>query len=166
MKKIVFIMLLCALFLVGCGANSEPVQTSAPAEPQTQIGNPWKSYDSMVEAQQICGFDFPMPETVGEYVAESFRVMNAQLLEVIYRAGEDKVIVRMAAGEGQDISGVYTDPVHTETIVNNGASVTVKQLDAGFLHLISMGGYSYSLYAPNGYRTDADLDFISNICKP
>lgn len=161
MKCKALILLIFALFLSACAISATPA-----TEPNLQIGNPWKSYDFMTEAVDICGLAFPLPEKVGDFTADSYRVMNAQLLEVIYRFGEDAVIVRMQAGENLDLSGVYMDAVHTETIDLNGASVTISQLDTGCLHLISKEGYSYSLYAPNGYQNEADRKFLSYICKP
>ena len=161
MKYRALILLICVLFLSACTANAAPA-----TEPHSQIGNPWRNYDSMAEAIDICGLAFPLPEKVGDFTADSYRVMNAQLLEVIYRFGEDAVIVRMQAGENLDLSGVYMDAVHTETIDLNGASVTIRQLDTGHLYLISKEGYSYSLYAPNGYQNEADRKFLSFICKP
>lgn len=161
MKYRALILLICVLFLSACTANAAPA-----TEPQMQIGNPWKSYDSMAEASEICGLSFPLPEKVGDYTADSYRVMNNQLLEVIYHVGEDSAIVRMQAGENLDLSGVYMDVIHTETIDLNGASVTIRQLDTGHLCLISKEGYSYSLYAPNGYQKEADQEFLALICKP
>ena len=164
MKKFIPIILVLSILLAGCHSAPEP--TEAPA-PQLQIGNPWKSYESMAEAEAATGLDFPIPEEITDlYIAESFRVMNNALIEVTYRdlaGGDSEVTVRMKAGEDEDISGVYEDPDSIETQQINGASVTVKTKGQSCLYLICANGSSYSLYAPNhfiGESADAFLSYI------
>lgn len=166
MKKILVLMLFCLALLSGCGAKTEPLPETEPAEIQMQTGNPWKDYDSMEAAETACGLDFPLPDGVDNYSAEAYRVMNGQLMEVMYRLGDDKIVVRMSSGEGQDLSGVFETVTGTEVSELNGYSVTHQQLTGGSLHLISGKGFSYSLYAPNGYQYEADQVFLSLICKP
>lgn len=163
MKKSVLLILLCVFLLTGCAASSEPIPET---EPQLQLANPWKSYDSLQEAADVCGFDFPIPMTVAEiYTAQSFRVMNDNLLEVVYRTEDEQITVRMASGENQDISGVYMDADNTVVSEHNGATVTAKQIGNGYLHLVSKHGFSYSLYAPAGYRDGAAEIFLSYLCE-
>ena len=164
MKKYIPMILVLFLLLAGCGTAPQP--TEAPA-PQLQIGNPWKNYESMAEAEAASCLDFPIPEEITDlYIAESFRVMNNSLLEVTYQdlAGSDcEVTVRMKSGEDEDISGVYEDPDTIENQHINGASITVKTKGQSCLYLISKNGYSYSLYAPNhflGESADAFLSYI------
>ena len=165
MKKFTLIILMLSILLAGCSAAPEP--TEAPA-PQLHIGNPWKSYESMAEAEAATGLDFPIPEEITDlYIAESFRVMNNSLIEVTYRdlsGGNSEVIVRMKAGEDDDISGVYEDPDTIETHQINGADVTVKLKGQSCLYLISKDGYSYSLYAPNRFLGESADAFLSYIC--
>ena len=162
-KKAIFAYLLCALLILsGCAreAPSQPSETTPPL----QLANPWKEYASLAEAEAAAGFPLSLPETVeGSYTAETFRVMDGALLEVTYRDETFKVTVRKMAGEGQDLSGDYRDydSVHTEqkedrTIIN-------KWLGDSLLTLISYDGYSYSLYAPNGYWGDSHSGFLSCI---
>lgn len=164
MKKYIPMILVLFLLLAGCGTAPQPTETPAP---QPQIGNPWRDYESMAEAEAASGLDFPIPEEITDlYIAESFRVMNNSLLEVTYRdlAGSDcEVTVRMKSGEDEDISGVYEDPDTIENQHINGASITVKTKGPSCLYLISKNGYSYSLYAPNhflGESADAFLSYI------
>lgn len=165
MKKWVMYLFVVIFLLAGCGAVSKPSQPTNPTEMHTQIANPWKSYDSLEEAEKACALTFPVPMMVADiYTAESFRVMNAQLLEVIYLAGDEKVTVRMQSGEDQDISGVYGQADRVETAEVGGAKVTAKYLDTACVHLISGMGNSFSLYAPNGYQGDACSIFLSHIC--
>ena len=161
MKNLIILVLLC-LLLVGCGAKTAPVETSAPIEEaNTQIPNPWKDYPSLAEAEAACSLTFPMPELIADnYAAESFRVMNEQLLEVTYRDGDFSVIVRMQAGEDQDLSGVYGEFENVQTSVFDGAAITSKDIDGGIVQLISKDGYSYSLYAPKHYVGDSNVEFL------
>ena len=156
MKKFFPIILVLSLLLAGCGAA-----------PQLQIGNPWKSYESMVDAEAASGLDFPIPEQIGDiYVAESFRVMNGSLMEVTYRdltGGDCEVAVRMKTGKDEDISGVYEDSDSIEVQQINGATVTLKTKGQSCLFLISNDGYSYSIYAPNHFQSETGYAFLSYI---
>ena len=160
MKKIL-VMLMCCLLICGCSAS--PAETSAPTK-NLQIANPWKNYSSLQEAEAASRLTFPMPEVIADsYTAESFRVMNGQLLEVTYRDSESEVIIRMQAGEGQDLSGVYGESESVRIFEVNGAAITSMYINGGTVQLISKDGYSYSLYAPNQYWEDSNVDFLQYI---
>ena len=164
MRKLIPVLLICMMILSAC-AGEAPKDATEPVG-QLQLANPWKSYDSLQEAADVCGFDFPIPMTVAEiYTAQSFRVMNDHLLEVVYRTEDEQITVRMASGENQDISGVYMDADNTVVSEHNGATVTAKQIGNGYLHLVSKDGFSYSLYAPTGYRDGAAEIFLSYLCE-
>ena len=159
MKYRIIPLLLC-LLLTGC--STKTAAFSAPnAEAFTQIANPWKDYASLAEAEAACGLTFPIPETVaGSYVAEVFQVMNGELLEVRYRDGDFSVTVRMQAGEGLDLSGVYGESENEQSYETDGAVIIEKYINGGVLQLISKDGYSYSLYAPNQYWGDSNVEFL------
>ena len=159
--KTILILLLC-LMLTGCGTEASSAETTVPeAEVSVQIANPWVDYSSLAEAEAACGLDFPMPEIIADsYAAESFRVMNGQLLEVKYRDGDFSVTVRMQAGEGQDLSGVYGEFENVQTVEVDGATITGMTIEGGALQLISKDGFSYSLYAPNHYWGDSNVEFL------
>lgn len=158
MKKYMTVLLIMGLVFTLFGCTQEP-QTA-------QIANPWKSFDTLAEAEAAAGLDFPIPETVSDsYRAETFRVMNGELLEVIYRDGDLEVVARMQSGEGQDLSGVYESFVFTETWGEKGASVTLKHTKDGCLMLISRDDASYSLYAPKGFAGDSAEDFLNAVCN-
>lgn len=157
MKKLIFLMLLC-LVLTGCGG-----ETVAPTEGELQLANPWKSYDSIEEAEAACGLDFPLGNTVADsYQAESFRVMEGELMEVTYRDGDFEVTVRMQSEEGQDISGVYEEFKEINTFEEDGYTLINKPIDdGGMVQLVYQDGYSYSFYAPNHYWGDSNADFLA-----
>ncbi|MDO5401550.1 MAG: hypothetical protein Q4F17_11365 [Eubacteriales bacterium] len=152
MKKAILLLALC-LLLCGCGKQ-------APAE----LPNPWVDYDTLAQAQEAVGFTLELPETVeGSYTAQRFRVMNGELLEVVYIDGDFSVTVRKMAGEGQDISGVYGDFETEHTHELDGCTVINKLGDGPWVTLVSRGGYSYSLYAPNHYWGDSMQGFLGPI---
>ncbi len=166
MKLRILLLLFCTMLLTGCASAPLSAPGTEPSsEPMMQIGNPWVDYDTLKEAEESCGLTFPLPLTVaGSYTAQSFRVMNGELLEVVYQDGESEVTVRMCPGENQDISGVYGDADTVEEMTVNGITVTIKNMDRAVLHLISADGCSYCLYAPNGYRDGAAKEFLNFIC--
>lgn len=165
MKKITLLFLLFAVLISGCAAEAEPAETTAEGPGNLQLGNPWSAYDTLEAAESASGLKWPLPETVaGSYQAESFRVMSGSVLEVIYRDQNFEVVVRLTEGEGQDISGVYTAYPKSERIEYDNGLLTVQYgaEDGSCLHLISGGGYSCSLYAPNGYWGDSCADFLNS----
>ena len=167
MKQTILILMVC-LLLAGCGSTAQPPETTSETAPMLQLANPWKDSPTLEEAEAACGLDFPLEDVVaGSYQAESYRVLNGELLEVTYRDDSFEVTVRMQAGEDQDISGVYgefenitTYETDTHTIINK------KITDGGILQLISRDGYSYSFYAPNHYWGDSNADFLAFLNQP
>lgn len=166
MKNRILTVLFCLVLLSGCSAHRESANPTEQTDIPLQIGNPWKSYDSMEEAATACGFAFPLPELVaGSYESESYRVMNGQLMEVVYVSGEQNVIVRMQSGEGQDISGVYGNVTKTESLEVNDVPVTHNLVGSGCLYLTSKDGFSYSLYVHDGCQENILQEFLLHICQ-
>ena len=166
MKKTMLIFMVC-LLLAGCGSTAQSPETTEETAPVLQMGNPWKDYASLEEAEAACGLDFPLEDVVANsYQAESYRVLNGELLEVTYRDATLEVTVRMQAGEGQDISGVYAEFENISTFETETYTITNKIIkDGGMVQLISKGGYSYSFYAPNHYWGDSNADFLAFLNK-
>lgn len=107
MKKVLFFILLC-LLLSGCNSEAQPVESTTAITETQQTANLWVEYNSIAEAEAACGYSFPLSEIVeGSYIAESYRVLNGELLEVVYRDEDFEVTARMQSGEGLDISGIY-----------------------------------------------------------
>ena len=157
------LILLCCLLLTACAAPASPAEATETTEQNMMIGNPWKDYASLAEAEAACGLAFPLEETVaGNCIAETFRVLNGELLEVRYRDDAFEVTVRMQAGEGQDLSGVYAEFENTVTFEEKTYTITHKNIEnGGLLTLISKDGFSYSFYAPNRYWGDSAADFLA-----
>ena len=162
MRNLIIVILVCAAILTGCGTNSAAEPTEAAG--QMQIGNPWKTYDTLDDAQTASGLVFPLPEQIDGYTSEAYRVMNGSLLEVQYRNGESEITVRMKYGEDEDISGVYENFTGVETTEQNGAAVTRKQASDCLVYLISLDGYSYSVYITGTVSEDLCNEILSHIC--
>lgn len=161
MKHIVITLLLAAALLTGCGANGNaPAETTPPAG-NTQIANPWSNYDTLAEAEAAVGFALEIPETVGSYQADAFRVMSGKLLEIIYYSGDAKATVRKIEGEDQDISGVYNTYESVTESERGGGKVVEKTNGTEVLTLISADGYSWAIYASEGFPDGTD--FLSAI---
>ena len=162
MKKAMLILMVC-LLLTGCGSTTKSPEPTADTAPIQQLGNPWKDYTSLEEAEAACGLDFPLENIVANsYKAESYRVLNEELLEVTYRDDTFEVTVRMQPGEGQDISGVYAEFENISTFERETHTITNKIIkDGGMVQLISKDGCSYSFYAPNHYWGDSNADFLA-----
>ena len=144
MKKLTSVLcfILISAVLFGCGTK-EKVQDTG----NMQLGNPWKSFDTLVEAEKSAGTALGLPETIADFTASDFRVMNGALLEVTYRSEGTEVTVRKQAGEGEDISGDYTQyPTISETDVEGG-HVTIRTDGKSVSVIISHGGFSWSVYS-------------------
>ena len=156
------------IILTGCAGTSVPAESPTQDTIETtQIANPWVGYTKLQDAEEAVGFPLDIPETIADtYHAEEFRIMNGELLEVIYRDGDEfEVRVRKKAGEGEDISGNYNEypDVSEEALPGGNGSMTTKTDGKSWQTLVSCDGYSWSLYAENGYWGDSATDFIDCI---
>ena len=158
-----WILTVICLLLAGCHSTPQTAESTEPTTQTLMLGNPWRDYITLAEAEAACGLDFPLEETVASsYHAESFRVLNGELMEVTYRDDSFTVTVRMQAGEGQDLSGVYAEFENTVTFEEKTYTITHKNIEnGGLLTLISKDGFSYSFYAPNCYWGDSAADFLA-----
>lgn len=163
MKKFIT-MLLCLVFpilVVGCGTTKTEEKEVSQT---TQIGNPWSTWDSAAEAEQAVGFSFGLPDVIADtYAAQAFRTMNNELLEVIYRDGDSEIRVRKQKGEGQDISGDYSQyEFCTEEKENGGVVTSCHNSDNNAVkQLVSYQGYSWSFTASDGWWGDSNRDFLN-----
>ena len=163
MKKLIPVILVCLILLSACAAEA-PKEATEPVG-QMQIGNPWKTYTSLADAENACDMTFPIPENIlAGYGTKTYQVMSGSLLEVTYKNDESEITVRMQSGNDLDISGVYETFQHIETTEQNGASVTRKQAENCLVYLIHLDGYSYSIYATSLTVDDACREILSYIC--
>ncbi len=157
MKKLIIILCLVLVCTAAFGCNKKEDAGNV------QLGNPWKTYDTLAEAEKAAGFEFGIPETFGNYTACVFRVMTNSLIEVTYKCGDLEVTVRKQAGEGQDISGDYTQYT-SETVTDlEGGWIKVRTDGTAVSAIISCGGYSWSVYSAEGISEEVQNSFISAI---
>ena len=162
MKKIFAIFLILILALTACSNGKEEAPQTA------QIGNPWKQWSSIAEAEKATEFPFGLPEVIGEKdVSDGFRTMNGELMEVIYHFEDYEVIVRKSLGEGRDISGDYNSYEICTEESYNGIAITRYHNSASSATRLTFShqGFSWSLVAPNGFGTDSHEVFLNEILK-
>ena len=129
----------------------------------SQIANPCVQYDTLQEAEEICGFELTLPETVS---SADCRVISGQLLEVIVRNGADGLEtyrIRKAEGEG-DISGDYNAYAETDEMTADDKTITVKG-NSGSVHLAVWedSGYAYSVQFADGVSKEELTELIRQI---
>ena len=166
MKKTItkiFLCLIVSVFLAGCGNQKVDRETTAQS---VSIANPWSDWKSLEEAETAVGFELGIPEKIADtYVADVFRTLNNELLEVIYRYEDYEICVRKQKGEGEDISGDYNKyDTSAEDDFNGGKIVEYSNSNnSAVKQIISYNGYSWSLMAPNGYHEDSNDEFLNYI---
>lgn len=118
---------------------------------EVQIPDPFAEYDALEQAAKAAGFELTAPEAVNGSDSRVFRAVKGDLLEVIYRKGEEETArVRKAMGSG-DISGDYTAYPSTSTLLVDGSQVTLKgNGDRVSLAVWTRGGCTYALSVEGG----------------
>ena len=166
MKKVILAVLLCLAFpllLIGCGKENAETEEAAQT---AQIGNPWKEWSTLEEAEKAVSFSFGLPEVIAQrYAVSEVRTMLDELLEVRYRDGELEICVRKQKGEGQDLSGDYNQYELVSERMEHGAAITTyhNSDNPAVKQIVSYQGYSWSIVAPNGYGEVSDGIFLEYI---
>ena len=162
MKRLfaVIMMLLTILPLAACGNK-----TDDSTEPDI-IGmpNPFTDFDTLAEAEKQTGFYITLPDAIGSSDKRIYRVMNDEMLEVVYVNGEDETgRVRKARGS-EDISGDYNEYAETETVSVGGIDVLLKG-DAELVKLAvwTNDGYAYSVSSEAGMTADEMMALVSAV---
>ena len=154
MKRTVTALLALCLLLCGC-SKSEPESVHIP--------NPWSDHATLVEAEEAAGFELGISTQFGTFRAEVFRTMGG-LLEVIYKnSNGPELRIRKSAGEGQDISGDYSNYAHISTEEIKGMQITLKSDGEARLISISGAGYSWSVSARSGFGDTSADEIIAAI---
>ena len=116
-------------------------ETEAPDNGSAGIANPFVDYATLAEAEEAAGFTLKLPERVKGYPEQTVQLMSGKMLQVIYRNGDKRVIIRKAAGE-DDISGDYNSYAEERAVIAGGHEVTVKGNE---------GKVSLAVWTRNGY---------------
>ena len=142
-SMIVFAVL-CAGSLSACSYQASEDSavtgdTGASCNTGEQIANPFSEAATLEDAAAVTGFPLTVPDAPKDYPDTVIRVMNKEMIEVIYEKGTDEGYrIRKAAGSSE-IAGDYNTYENSETV-----TVGPCQLSGLFLR-----GYGR-------YRTDSE----------
>lgn len=160
-------LLSCAL--LGCG-GSPATDAAAPAESgssavepeETHLANPFVDCESASEAAQLAGFEVTFPESVPGYSQRSYQAVEGELIQAIYREGDEEVLIRKGRGPG-DISGDSTEYADVEVVALDDIEVTVKGADC-FVHvaLWEREGFSYAIVSNEGLETEVVMQLVAS----
>lgn len=129
-----------------------------------QIPNPFVEYEALADAAKAAGFEAAVPDTANGSDRRVFRAIENDLLEVIYRKGENETArIRKAHGT-EDISGDYNVYAQVDTVSVNGADVTLRG-DSGKVSLATwtVEGYTYSVSVENGISSADMAQLVSSV---
>lgn len=131
---------------------------------QVQIPNPFVEYETLGQAARAAGFELTAPDTVNGSDSRVYQAIEGDLLEVIYRRGEDEAArVRKARG-GEDISGDYNVYDQVSAVDVDGLSVTMKgENNLVKLAIWTGGGYTYAVSVAGGISTSSMTALVSAI---
>lgn len=169
MKKTI-ILLLClvmACSMVACsnknleGGNEERKGESA------QLPNPFIECDTIEEAEELAGFEISEVKNVPEkYKQTNIRVIEKELIELIYEDGGNEIRIRKAVGN-EDISGDYNEYEENELISMDKVTVARRGSNGkGNVFTWTDGAHSYALLANidgEGIEKDLAIDIIKEI---
>lgn len=143
---------------IGIGETDEVLEVM-----NSQIANPCVQYDTLQEAEAVCGFELTLPETVS---TADYRVISGQLLEVIVRNEADGLEVyriRKAAGDG-DISGDYNSYKETAVLTIDGRDVAVRGNNGSVSGAVwEDEGYAYAMQFAEGVSREELSALITQI---
>lgn len=140
--------------------NTDPLGNNE----SVQIPSPLQEYDTLAAAAEAVGFDLTAPASINGSNAQNFLTISGEMLQVIYRKGEDETArIRKAAG-AEDISGDYAAYPQVNTIAVNGAQVTLKG-EAGKVSLATWtaDGYTYAVSVMGGIPSADMTELVSAI---
>lgn len=129
-----------------------------------QIPNPFVEYGTLADAAKAAGVELTVPDVLNGSDGRVFQAIENDLLEVIYRKGEDETArIRKAAGS-DDISGDYNVYAQVDTVTVNDAQVTLKG-DAGKVSLATWTaeGYTYSISVEGGISSSDMTRLVASV---
>ena len=129
----------------------------------TQIPNPLSGHESLAELAKAVGFTVKAPTVPAGYEADAYIDISGELAEVFYTKGNDTLLYRISAGEG-DNSGDYNTYSSKKTVDVNGVSVEMRGGDKVNVAAWSNGGFAYSVSSEQGI-TEADVIAVVNSVK-
>ena len=149
---------LCMLSFAACGGK-----TPGSDAPGAHIANPFVDYDTLAEAADAAGFELTAPTSIDGFDAPHVQLMSGKMLQLIYTGGDQRLLIRKAAGR-DDISGDYNSYAETKTARVNGTDVTLKGADGKVSTAVwCAGGYSYAVLSDTPMAPDIMMDLIAEI---
>jgi hypothetical protein len=129
----------------------------------TEIPSPFTDCDTLEEAGKLAGFDMTAPDTINGYSERVIRAVAGDMIEAIYRSGEDEVRIRKAAGS-EDISGDYNVYAENNVISVDGLQVTMKGTD-GKVNVATWtnSGYTFAIGISSGMSSDSVSALIRTV---
>jgi len=150
-KKVFAVKKKTALIL-GAGAvlslTAVALQKKRAKPAPLRLANPFVEHDSLESAALTAGFPLTVPEAPEGYGERLIQVMGESMIQVIFRSGEDRLIIRKATGDG-DISGDYNEYDESWTVTVGGAAVKLRG---------SGGMVSVATWERDGFAYAVDLD--------
>lgn len=151
---------------IGSEHASVVESTSAEQSGAGRVGlaNPFVDCKTMEEAQTIAGFE---TEELGGlpdgYERQAIRAMEGELLELIYRNGEDEIRFRKAKGN-QDISGDYNQYEQAKEVSEVDYAVEIKGNDGKYcLAVWENQGFSYSVQLKDAVSEEAIMNVVRSV---
>lgn len=158
MKKtnIAILTTLLALSITSCDLKnyvSDNINFDTTTENAIQIPTPFVECDNLADAWDIAGFEFSVPNSIGEYSQSAILAYENYMIDIILtnkNNTEDTVRIRKAL-DSADISGDYTVYDEEKTFTINNFSLSIKGSDDKvYLVTGTNGNYSYSISISNG----------------
>lgn len=151
------VLAVLALPLMVGGAAPASSKAQAVAEVEEEQLNV-AEYASAQEAMQVLGFVPAIPAELPEgYAISASRVVDGEVLELVFGQGKSSVVFRAAKGS-DDLSGAdheayaYTANETVDDVTRGYAGVSDKKLN---LAVWTSGEYSYALVAEGGIAPEA-----------
>ncbi len=102
-RIIIIALVLIAILMTACGKKKKK-------EYEAEVGNPFKDYETLAEAETAAGVTFAELPAVEGYDQMVYRASENEMLEVIYKDAKDNEGLRIRKAKGSaDISGDNTE---------------------------------------------------------
>ncbi|MBQ4176163.1 MAG: hypothetical protein II640_01720 [Lachnospiraceae bacterium] len=151
-------------------AEEAPLLSASAENEAVQIANPFIDAETLKEAEEIAGFGFHVPDAAAPYDHLLYRVMEGEMLEVIFADEEDAEGYRIRKAIGNDdISGDYNEYAEEKTVrLADGTQVTLRgeKENSWSAAVWTDSDYSYAVCAgEKAFTTDEILQMAEEMIK-
>lgn len=129
-----------------------------------QIPSPLTEHTTLAEAAQAVGFSLSVPDSINGSDHQEFLTISGEMLQIVYRSGENETArIRKAAGS-EDISGDYNVYAREDRASVNGAQALLKGNEGKVsLATWTIDGYAYSISVEGGISSEEMTRLISSV---